>query len=125
MEQRAAVVTLSNIAQGAAVEIFDHELNKVLENIKDPNADPKKKRKITLCVEFAPYADRSGSEVSIAVKSNLVSVSGVKSNIFVGVDQGEYKAYSHDIRQQELFAEREAAQAAEKAEAIRNVVAMS
>ena len=40
-ETRASVVTLSNIANGAAVELFDHELKKVMANIKDPNADAK------------------------------------------------------------------------------------
>lgn len=99
---RAAVVTLSNLAQGAAVEVFDHELTKVLANIKDPNSDPKTKRKITLVVEFAPFADRSGSEISVSVASKLTPVKAVRSNLFVGVSEGEFKAYSQDIRQQEL-----------------------
>ena len=39
-------VSLTNLGNGAAVELFDHELQKVLANIDDPNTDPKEKRKI-------------------------------------------------------------------------------
>lgn len=123
-ETRASVVTLSNIANGAAVELFDHELKRVMANIKDPNADAKKKREVTLKVVLSPYADRSGAEMQLSVVSKTVPVNGVRGTVFVGRDQGEYKAYSHDTRQEEMFAEEQMQKAEEHAAATRNVVAM-
>lgn len=103
MEQgRPAVVSLSNIAKGSAVEIFDHNMKKVLENIKDPNTSAKAARSITLKVDFKPYPDRSGAEIAVSVASRMAPVSSVNSTVFVGVTDGEYAAYSHDVRQAEL-----------------------
>lgn len=103
MEQgRPTVVSLSNIANGAAVSHFDHNLKKILENIKDPNTSAKAARSITLKVDFKPYPDRNGSEVSISVSSRLAPVSSVNSTVFVGASEDGYKAYSNDTRQQAL-----------------------
>lgn len=124
-ETRAEIVTLSNIANGAAVELFDHELKRVMANIKDPNADAKKKREVTLKVTLSPYADRSGAEMSLSVVSKTVPVNGVRGTIFVARDEGEYKAFSHDTRQEEMFAQEKAEREAAKAAATRNVVAMA
>ena len=124
-ETRASVVTLSNIANGAAVELFDHELKRVMANIKDPNADAKKKREVTLKVVLSPYADRSGAEMALSVVSKTVPVNGVRGTVFVGRDDGEYKAYSHDTRQEEMFTQAEQEKADEATAASRNVVAMT
>lgn len=42
------ITNLSEMSNGAVNERFNYELQKVVENICDPNTDPKKKRKITL-----------------------------------------------------------------------------
>lgn len=104
MEQqtRPTAVSLNNIAKGSAVEIFDHNMKKVLENIKDPNTSAKAARSITLKVEFKPYPDRNGAEISVSVASRMAPVSSVNSTVFVGMSEGEYTAYSHDVRQAEL-----------------------
>ncbi len=41
-------LNLAEMAEGAFLERFHIELEKALENIADPNTDPKKARKITL-----------------------------------------------------------------------------
>jgi hypothetical protein len=109
---KADVVTLSNLAQGAAAEMFEHALGQVMENIKDPNADPSKKRRITLTVEFQPYGDRSGAETTIACVAKVTPVNAVRSSLFVAMEEGEYKAFTHDTRQEDLFAEKEPEQTA-------------
>ena len=124
-ETRASVVTLSNIANGAAVELFDHELKRVMANIKDPNADAKKKREVTLKVTLSPYADRSGAEMALSVVSKTVPVNGVRGTLFVGRDAGEYKAYSHDTRQEEMFEQEQQEKADQQSAAERNLVKMA
>jgi hypothetical protein len=99
---RPTVVSLSNIANGSAVQIFDHNMRKVLENIKDPNTSAKAARSITLKVEFKPYPDRNGSEVSISVSSRMAPVSSVNSTVFLGATENGLQAYSNDTRQQVL-----------------------
>ena len=47
--------TLTEIGRGAAVERFDLELQKVLDNIQDPNTDPKKARSVFLKFTITPY----------------------------------------------------------------------
>jgi hypothetical protein len=74
-----------------------------MDNIKDPNADPRKKRRITLTVEIQPYGDRSGAETTISCVPKLVPVNAVRSNLFVAMHEGEYRAFTNDTRQDELF----------------------
>lgn len=47
------ITNLSEMSNGAVNERFNYELQKVVENICDPNTDPKKKRKITLTWKLA------------------------------------------------------------------------
>lgn len=102
----AESVSLVNLSRGAAVELFDHELKKVLGNVKDVNTDAKAKRKITLEVIFSPYPDRVGIDVAIACTSKLSGVNQVTGgSMFIAVQEGEYRAFSHDLRQEPLFKE--------------------
>jgi hypothetical protein len=101
-QNRPTVVSLSNIANGHAVQIFDHNMRKVLENIKDPNTSAKAVRSITLKVDFMPYPDRNGSEVKISVSSRMAPVSSVNSTVFLGAGENGLQAYSNDTRQQAL-----------------------
>ena len=92
------------------------------------NADAKKKREITLKVVLSPYADRSGAEMALSVVSKTVPVNGVRGTLFVGRADGEYLAFSHDTRQEEMFKEEQQQKVdreAEQAAANRNVVKMA
>jgi len=99
---QSAVVNLNNLAKGAVMELFEYELGRVVGNIRDPNADTKKKRRITVSVDIAPYSDRSGAEITTTVVARLVPINAVKSTLYVGMVDGEPKAFTRDIRQEEL-----------------------
>ncbi len=108
MPQRPALpVNLANLGGGAAIERFEHELAKVLANMKDVNTDPKKPRSITLKVSFIPHGDRIGMSPVIDCTSKLASVPPVAagSMFILKNDSGDLQAYSHDLRQDELFEE--------------------
>lgn len=51
-------LSLVNLGGGAAVEMFDEALEKVLENILDPNTEAKTKRVITLKMTISPAENR-------------------------------------------------------------------
>lgn len=103
----ALAVNLANIGNGAAMERFDFELTKVMSNIKDVNTDPEKKRSITLTVTFIPHGDRSGMQTVIDCTSKLASVPAYQAGamFIIRNDEGEFQAYAHDTRQEQLFGE--------------------
>jgi hypothetical protein len=73
LEEKAGGDTLSilNVKGGAAIELFDLEIEKCLENIKDPNTDPKKKRSATLTLTFSSNDEGTVTEIDITPKSSL------------------------------------------------------
>lgn len=109
MSKEATAVNLINLGNGTAVERFDHELQKVLNNIKDVNTDAKKSRSVSLKVTFLPHGDRSGMQVIVDCSSKLATVPAAEAGtIFILKNkEGDLQAYSHDIRQEELFSEPE------------------
>jgi hypothetical protein len=66
-------LNIANIAGGALVEQVDAEINKVLNNILDPNTNPIKKRKITVTLTFLPSEDRT-ADVVFETKSTIVPI---------------------------------------------------
>jgi hypothetical protein len=46
-------IDLNTFANGALAERANEELQKILENIADPNTDAKKKRKLTLTITLS------------------------------------------------------------------------
>lgn len=105
----AIAVNLSNIGSGAALELFNHNLERVMANIKDINTDAEKARSITLKVTFLPHGDRSGMQTVIECNSKLASVPAFKAGtmFILKNKEGALQAYSHDIRQEMLFSEPE------------------
>ena len=59
-------LNLNNIKGGAAVEMFEQELARVLENINNPNTEPDATREITMKFTFKPAKDRSSAIVKIS-----------------------------------------------------------
>jgi hypothetical protein len=126
MSKEASAVNLINIGNGTAVELFDHELQKVLANIKDVNTDAKKTRSITLKVSLVPHGDRAGMQIVIDCNSKLSTVPAVQAGtMFIMKNkEGELQAYSHDVRQEQLFDNEEETKAPE-APTSQNVVSMT
>lgn len=68
------LVSLDSLANGAAVERFDYELQRVLENISDINTRADAMREVTLKVKIKPNDDRSFAMVEIIASSKLAPV---------------------------------------------------
>ena len=97
-------VRLSDLANGAACELFDAELARVAYNIIDPNTDAKAVREITLKVRIKPTEDREMGDVTVICQAKLAGLRPAASRMFFGRVEGKLVAIeSEDPRQAGLF----------------------
>jgi len=80
------IVDLNNFAQGAMAERFNQELQKVLDNIVDPNTDPKKARKVTLTVTISSNENRELASVSVKADSKLSPARNIETQLLMDYD---------------------------------------
>jgi hypothetical protein len=95
-------VSLPTIGNGAAVELFEHELEKVLENIADVNTEPESTREITLKFKFKPSAERNFGAVAITVTSKMAGTRGHAAQLSFGKRGGKAIAVEHNIDQMQM-----------------------
>lgn len=98
-------VGLENLGYGAAEELFQDELAKVIKNINDPNTKADAKRTITLKVTLKPNENRSMCLSEISCDSKLATSRPFQTQIYVGVD-GKGNALASEVEppdQQSLF----------------------
>ena len=65
--------SIMRMARGAFEERVDYEMDKVIQNILDPNTKATAKRKITLTIELTPDDERRQIQVSVTAKSTLAA----------------------------------------------------
>lgn len=65
--------SIMRMARGAFEERVDYEMDKVIQNILDPNTKATAKRKITLTIELTPDDERRQIQVSVTAKSTLAT----------------------------------------------------
>ena len=97
-------LSLSTICEGAAVERFDYELQKVLEDINDLNTQAEATREITLTVKIKPNEDRTTYQPSLAIKSKMAGLQPVTSIGAMGKSiDGKAEAYEYARPKQQEF----------------------
>ena len=75
---------LQNIAGGALQELFENDLEKVIENIYDKNTSFKKARKLTIELKLIPSDEsREIVLVDITTKTTLSPVQGVTTQLML------------------------------------------
>lgn len=97
------LVTLASIANGAAMELFEHELKRVIANIWDVNTSPKKKRQILIKVDIQPSETREIGYYNVEVSAKLASVKPVESTMYFGKKDGELVAVQSNPQQPGIF----------------------
>jgi len=100
------MVTLATIANGAALELFERELSRVIENIADVNTDWKAKREIHLKVTIMPDEGRGLAVTALQVTSKLAGVKPVATVVYFGRKDGQPVAVTHDFAQPNMFEDR-------------------
>lgn len=100
--QEVVLVALGNIADGAAEELWQDALQKVLDNIEDPNTDEKAKREIVMRFTITPDGDRRHAKVAVGCTTKLCGVQAIKARLLIGKHLGRMVAREAE-RQEEMF----------------------
>ena len=100
------LLTLANLARGAAIELFDEAFKKVLENIADPNTAAKAMRGIDLKVKIAPDEDRSFFRALLTCDPKLVGQKPVEFKAYIGREGNKMVAREIKSLRQTLFEDR-------------------
>lgn len=101
-------LSLANLYGGGAVEKFDAELDRVLENITDINTTDGP-REVVLKLTIKPDKERSFCAIEVSVKSKLQPEEAFSTQIFLGREGGKTTAFEHNPEQLKLgFQPREA-----------------
>lgn len=74
------------LAGGAVAERFGDALQQVLDNIIDPNTDPKKERKVMLTVKFKPNEDRDLVGLEVGAVPTLAPPKPISTSIIIDRD---------------------------------------
>jgi hypothetical protein len=103
-DEAAEPINLVNVAKGKAVQAFEDELMKVLENILDDSTEAEAKRSIILTFEFMPHGDRKASIVLVRAVSKLAPSRAEAQLVHLGrMDGGIPTALADDPNQPPLF----------------------
>lgn len=106
LENEFKKLDLHNVANGAAGELFDKAMNEVLDNILDENRDAVESRKITLTFEIKANRERNMAVIAVQSQTKLAPVAPAASTLFMRMERGKAKAYTHNIHQPSLFDEK-------------------
>ncbi|MGM9631144.1 replication terminator protein [Butyricicoccus sp.] len=85
-------ISLFDLLDGGVKELADMNLQRVLDNIRDPNTEQKKARTITVRFTFTPNEMRDSTLVNIAVDSKIAPVKSVEATLDIGKDNGKLVA---------------------------------
>lgn len=94
-------VSLSTLGEGALEEKFQIELQKVLDNIADPNTK-EGAREIALKIVFAPNTQRSAVAITISASSKLQGDLAYESHALLGKEGAQLKIWEHNPEQLKL-----------------------
>ncbi|MGB0911059.1 MAG: hypothetical protein ACPGYT_11915 [Nitrospirales bacterium] len=97
-------LTLATLGDGGAEEIFQRELAKVLQNIKDPNTDGKVVRSIVMTVLITPNEQRTAAPLAVSFKTKLAPEHGAGGQIFLKEgEDGTIQAITFNPNQMHMF----------------------
>lgn len=96
------------IKGGAALEMVNIELQKVFNDVVDPNKEPTSSRKVSVDVVFAPSDDGQVGQMVVRVKSTLGKQRDLGSSVYFGVAEGNVGLCSEQNRNQPIFGVMEA-----------------
>lgn len=81
-----SMINLDKLAGGALAEQINDGLQRVLDNISDPNTSAKTKRKLSIVLTFTPDDQRQLADVAMEVKPTLATAAPSKTRIIIDRD---------------------------------------
>lgn len=103
MEMKLDKNALGELGRGVLSEMFQRELETVLNNIADVNTETKKKREITLKVTFVPTQERDAVAVSMEAASKLASVHPATTRLLLAQEGRKQVAYEERLQERLLI----------------------
>lgn len=98
------MVTLENLGGGAASEMFSESLEKLIENVVNPNTKPDAVRTITLKMKVKPdKKQRTLCVVELSCEQKLAAVMPFETAMFVGMENGVVAAAEYAPKQGKIF----------------------
>lgn len=80
-------LNLQALAGGAVAEQINMEIQKVYDNIMDPNTDNQKARKLTITISLKPNKnDNEIIDVDVVSKASLCPVNSIGTRMLIGRD---------------------------------------
>lgn len=86
MAQARQIRKLDELMDGALTERFNSEMERVLNNVFDPNTSPKAKRQIQIVIDITPNERRDAAEFKVDVKSKTAPPVAVTQTVFLAMD---------------------------------------
>jgi hypothetical protein len=80
------IIDLNTFADGALSERFNHELQRILENIADPNTDAKKIRKLTVTLSLKADDKRDVILSNVVTKATLAPAKEIEAKLIMDLD---------------------------------------
>lgn len=96
-------VNLQSINNGAAVDLFQEEFDKVLRNINDINVKSSVAREIVLTFKIQPSGDNSTATVTISAKTKLAPTQTHQSSMFLSNKNNKIEAFVTNPNQMNMF----------------------
>lgn len=90
-------VDLNNFANGALLDRVNNDLQKIMENIHDPNTDATKSRKLNITITLSPDKNREVIATDINTKITLASATSVSTTMLVGKDSTTGKVVGREL----------------------------
>lgn len=83
MAQSRQIGKLDELMDGALTERFNYEMARVLQNVFDPNTNPKEKRQIQIVIHITPNERRDAAEFKLDVKSKVAAPIAVAQTVML------------------------------------------
>ncbi len=96
------MLNVDTMASGALYELLGKALERVAENISDPNTSEKQKRSITIKITCTPYHDRTGFSYEVGVESKTAGMRPASGTAYIARKNGEYLVVGKNHRQMEM-----------------------
>jgi hypothetical protein len=82
----SSTIDLNSFADGQLSEKVNRELQKIYDNIRDPNTDAKKVRKLNITISFKGDDARDIINASVSTKATLTPTKPAESKIMLDFD---------------------------------------
>ena len=99
MKNQESNSSILELANGAILERADYELQRIIDNIRDPNTKPDKKRTLTLTIDFMPNFERDNIRLNITAKSKIEATNPIATQMYL-TENGDDELIAIEMTQQ-------------------------